>query len=135
MPDYSWPSGPSTLPGGSSGQFKPDVPAIFTPQPASPKLPGWGEQLGQFFSGLTRFAGGVGNVIAAFKGAPMMAGSQMMDQFGMDGSGSKTPEDNVANLENVLKILQQYGVIGSKTSEPKMPSASLDVGSENLRIS
>jgi hypothetical protein len=98
-------------------------------------MPGWGEQLNQFFTGIGRLAGGVGSAVAAFKGMPM-AGAQMMSQFGMDDTGAKTPEDNVANLENVLKILQQYGVIGSgsKGSESKSPELTLDVGAGNTRI-
>lgn len=117
------------IPGGGAGQFKPEAPALYSPGSPSPKLPGWGEQWNQFFTGLGEGVKRAGIGYAAFKGQPIMAGDQMMAQFGMDSGAGKSPEDNVANLENVLKILQQYGVIGSSGS--KLPEIKLDTGSDS----
>lgn len=130
VPRYDF--GNIQIPGGGAGQFKPEAPALYSPGSPSPKLPGWGEQWNQFLTGAGKFASGLGTAVAAFKGQPIMAGDQMMAQFGMDSGAGKSPEDNVANLENVLKILQQYGVIGSGGS--KLPEIKLDTGSDT-RIS
>ena len=117
----------------TAAQYKPETPAISTPQAPSPKMPGWGDQLGQFFTGASKLAAGVGSAIAAYKRVPF-AGDQLMAQFGPPGQQSEM--DPTEKLRTAIAIFREAGLInGASGSSQMLPGIKLKTGDNSVLMS